>query len=137
LLEQLGDSKAPAEADDRTDFRARVPVRHVELRRGEDFDAVVLGIPVGTLGGLCGEFAEASQRWRRMIDALRTTRTQGLQLWFNCAKDEMTPQNLALTPRSTGANPFATWADMSHVARRETWPEGAPRHVAYLCGPMA
>jgi hypothetical protein len=34
----------------------------VTLSRGEDFDSVVLGIPVGALPPICGELAAASKR---------------------------------------------------------------------------
>ncbi len=33
--------------------------------------------------------------------------------------------------------PFATWADMTHLVPRERWPEDStPRNIAYFCGPL-
>jgi uncharacterized protein with NAD-binding domain and iron-sulfur cluster len=35
------------------------------------------------------------------------------------------------------AEPMDTWADMTHLLPRETWPaEAAPKNLAYLCSPL-
>ena len=53
-----------------------------ELRRGAEFDRVILGISLGALKPICGDLIEASPRWRDMIARLDTIRTQAFQLWL-------------------------------------------------------
>ena len=106
------------------------------LRRGEDFDAVVLGISVGALEPLCGELAAANERFAAMLAASRTVATQSLQLWLG---DDGEPPGLGTKGGIAGglAKPFDTCCDMTHLVEREGWPAGsALRRVAYLCGTL-
>jgi uncharacterized protein with NAD-binding domain and iron-sulfur cluster len=108
----------------------------IELRAGEDFDDVVLAIPVGALRPICGELAARHPRFAEMLDAASTVATQALQVWLRIDADA-----LGVAPHGmvSGAYvpPFDTLCDMSHVLAREDWPEGDQvRHVAYLCGVM-
>ncbi|HVG49912.1 MAG TPA: NAD(P)-binding protein, partial [Rubellimicrobium sp.] len=43
------------------------PVEKLTLRRGQDFDEVILGIPVGALPSIASELLEASAAWKRMV----------------------------------------------------------------------
>ena len=68
-----------------------------------------------------------------MVERVKTTQTQAVQLW-------LTPDLRGLgwplaSPVLSGyAEPFDTWADMSHLLPRERWPAGAaPQSIAYLC----
>lgn len=111
------------------------------LRRGEDFDDVVLGISVGALGTIGAELAEAHPPWATMLRALRTTRTQALQLWLDRDVAELgwRPIGQPITgfwydERSA----LNVWANMSHLLGAERW-EGprAPKHISYFVSPMA
>ncbi len=53
----------------------------VPLKRGEDFDEVVLGIPIGALPSICGELISSNERFRRGIETSATVQTQAFQLW--------------------------------------------------------
>ena len=53
------------------------------LRRGEDFDKVILGISVAALADICQPLIQQNQAWADMVANLETTRTQALQLWVN------------------------------------------------------
>jgi uncharacterized protein with NAD-binding domain and iron-sulfur cluster len=106
------------------------------LKRGEDFDDVVLGISLGALPDICGELLGKSQAWRDMCEKVQVVATQGVQLWLRAPLDQLGwigPPPVA----GTFAEPLDTWADMSDLLAAEDWPAGdAPRAIVYLCGPL-
>ena len=104
------------------------------LRRGVDFDDVVLAVGRGAVPKLCGELVERDARWARALQHTPTVTTHALQLWTRRSAAEMgSPGERNLV--SGGAAPLAVRADMTHVEPRESWPAGdRPRHVAYFCG---
>jgi uncharacterized protein with NAD-binding domain and iron-sulfur cluster len=106
------------------------------LRRGEDYDVLVLAIPVGMARHVCRELIDHSPEWRDMVGGLRTVATQALQLWLR--EDE--PRLGWPLPGSTMtgyAKPFDTWASMPQVIPAEDWPpEERPGTVAYFCGTL-
>jgi uncharacterized protein with NAD-binding domain and iron-sulfur cluster len=136
LWDQLenGDLLREAGQDFETPWGAAQSIR--TLRRGEDFDAVVLGIPIGELRRICAELPSRQPRWGRMLNALKTTRTLALQLWFRRTNEDLGYDNPGRT--MTGAlQPFSCWADMTHLLSRELWAEeDRPRSIAYFCGQM-
>jgi uncharacterized protein with NAD-binding domain and iron-sulfur cluster len=106
------------------------------LRRGTEFDEVILGISVGALGDIAPELIAARPEWRQMFDQVKTVQTQAMELWFatNAA-------GLGLTrPPTIGAGyaePFSDWGEMPQLIPREDWPAGdEPGYLAYLCGPL-
>lgn len=101
----------------------------VTLRRGEDFDVVVLALPIGAQRFVCAELAEASEPFGRMLDALPTVATQSLQLW----RTEPPPERADAIVGGHDA-PFDTACDMTHVEEEETWEHGCVRHISYHCG---
>jgi uncharacterized protein with NAD-binding domain and iron-sulfur cluster len=104
------------------------------LEAGEDFDEVVLGIPVGALPPLCEELAAANERFRAMLEHSDTVMTEGIQLWLTRTAAELGwPFEPAIaTSYVTRAD---TYSNMSQLLPRETWSSGgAPADVAYLCG---
>ncbi len=108
------------------------------LTLGEDFDEIVLGISLGALPYVCPELITASPRWKNMVDHVKTVRTQGFQLWLQPTAYEM---GWATMDRPLGgaydADPIDTWADMSHLIKRESWPaDQYPQHLSYFCGAM-
>lgn len=114
--------------------------RHAEVRlkRGEDFDDIVLGIPLASLRSICQELVRANDRFRTMLDTVQTVATQALQLWIRQSARGLQPglrardEALILT---TFENPLDTYADMSHVKEFESWPDAdVPEHIAYFCG---
>jgi uncharacterized protein with NAD-binding domain and iron-sulfur cluster len=123
-------------APDETQLTSREPCRE-SLARGVDFDQVVLAIPVGALGGICGELADANPRFKLMLDRVQTVRTRGLQLWLTKPIDELRAAGGpdGLDPPATGyAAPFDTYCDMSHLLAPEAY-EGVdgPKALAYFC----
>jgi len=120
---------------DYTDWHGRVGTK--TLRRGVDFDDVVLGIPPGGARWICGELAAARPEWAAMFANVATVQTQAMQLWL-----KTTSADLGFAPPGDGQNPaitayvepFDTWADMSHLLSRETWtPADKVQSIAYFC----
>ena len=126
------------------------PYRRFTLRRGIDFDEVVLGISVGGLPFVAKELIDASPAWQRMIEGVPTVQTQAFQMWMRPDLPSLGwpvsggegPHPAWTSPRTPVLGgykqPQNTWADMSHLIPRESWDDGkAPGSVAYFCGPMA
>lgn len=112
------------------------PVQQISLERGKDFDEVVLGISLGALPYIAGDLIDADPAWREMIERVKTTATQAMQLWLkpDTAKLGWPHGDTILTAYADDMN---TWADMTHLAGVEDWPEGqAPGSIAYFCGPL-
>lgn len=120
-----------------------------ELRRGEDFDIVLLGASLGSLPYMTRELSAASDRWRLMLDRVKTVGTHAAQLWLKKSADEMgwgdrvkahnNAKAIPPTPMRTVitgfAEPLDTWADMSHLIPHEAWPDPGPASISYFCAP--
>lgn len=102
------------------------------LRRGRDFDVVVLAIPVGMHRFICSELVAASPAWAEMVDRVETTATKAVQLWL---ADNITGVASGRNVTMTGyVEPFDTWSSMDHVLAHEGWdPAIAPNALVYLC----
>jgi uncharacterized protein with NAD-binding domain and iron-sulfur cluster len=116
------------------------PLLEYTLEQGKDYDAIVLATPIATLPIIAKELIAASPKWQAMVQNITTVRTQALQLWLTPTAYQL-GWHLMGQPLLAGfhASPLNTWADMSHLLGRESWPyeEGRyPLHIAYFCGPM-
>jgi 15-cis-phytoene desaturase len=115
------------------------PLKHppLRLRRGEDFDVVVLGIPVAALPPICAEILRDARNpaFKAMIEHSATAMTQAFQLWIQKpAKDLGWPYDRDAV-MTAYVEPMDTYADMSHLIKRENWPARARVHsIAYFCG---
>ena len=106
------------------------------LRRGTDFDSVVLGISVGALHGMCDELADRNPKFAAMLENSRTTATQAIQVWSPKTTKQLgwkfNDQSIAGAYRE----PVDTYCNMTHLKDRETWPSGEVNSIAYFCGPL-
>ncbi|MFP2926573.1 NAD(P)-binding protein [Pyxidicoccus sp. 3LG] len=106
------------------------------LRRGTDFDQVLLGISVGALPFVASELIEASPKWRRMVEHVQTVRTVSMQLWVTeplgpLASSEDAPVMTAYQV------PLETWANMSHLVPVEGWTaRDGVQGIFYACGQL-
>jgi uncharacterized protein with NAD-binding domain and iron-sulfur cluster len=109
---------------------------HFTLVKGQDFDTIILGIPIEGLKQICARIIENSPKWQSMTRKVKTIQTQGFQLWLD--KDlAQCGWNLKSPILGAYVEPLDTWADMSHLLAVENWPEGSrPSQVAYFCGVM-
>ncbi len=109
---------------------------------GTDFTDVVLGISIGAFPDICRELL-STPAWKQMVNEVKAVPTQAFQLWLKPdlaalgwdvkVKDKLVPPVLG-----GYAQPQNTWADMSHLIERETWPSGKePGSISYFCGPFA
>jgi uncharacterized protein with NAD-binding domain and iron-sulfur cluster len=139
-LERIGDWHCwPAQpyADQLADGQPVGPLANETLRRGAEFDDVVLAIPVGALPMICGQLADRSPRFRKMLGGARTVRTKALQLWLSRPVKELRGPDAdrdPLDPPATAyAEPFDTYCDMSHLLDAEGGGAQGPKGVAYFC----
>ncbi len=112
------------------------PVNQLTLRRGEGFDDVVLGISLGALPHIAKDLINADPAWHEMIERVKTTATQAMQLWLKPDTSSLGwPHGDSIL--TAYADDMNTWADMTHVKDAEDWPEGdSPGSIAYFCGPL-
>lgn len=108
------------------------------LKRGDDFDIVILGISVEAVKSICREMAndDKNPRFKQMLDSSATVQTQAFQLWMNQGlatglKWKFDANSVA----GTYVEPLDTYCDMSHLIPRENWhPEYHLSSIAYFCG---
>ncbi len=106
------------------------------LRRGADFDHVVLAVSVGMLPVVAAELIEDKAEWQEMISNVRTVATQAFQIWLRPDEPSLGWNEPGVTV-SAYAPPFETWASMPQTLWAENWPEDEkPGTVAYFCGTL-
>lgn len=105
--------------------------RPLTLRRGTDYDQVVLGIPVPALPQLVQDLVRHRPAWRRLVQGIPHTATQNLQLWVEEDLDE-----LGWTEGSTVMTGFSpeldSWASMSELLPMESFPPTV-KGLHYFC----
>jgi uncharacterized protein with NAD-binding domain and iron-sulfur cluster len=107
----------------------------VSLRRGEDFDSVVLGIPVGALPAICGEIAQRHPPFATMLDSAVTVPTQAFQLWLRKPPELIGWADTHDSVDGCYVEPLDTWCDMTHLLTREQWSSrDGVEGIAYFCG---
>ncbi|WP_319457904.1 MULTISPECIES: FAD-dependent oxidoreductase [unclassified Mycobacterium] len=114
----------------RDDAEARV------LRRGVDFDRVILAVSLGMVEVVAQELIADRAEWRELTTNVRTIATQGLQIWLR-------PDHRALgmaAPAITASGyipPIDTFSSMPQTLWAEDWPaEDRPQSVGYFCGAL-
>jgi uncharacterized protein with NAD-binding domain and iron-sulfur cluster len=106
------------------------------LRRGVDFDHVVLAVSLGMLPVVAGELIEDRIEWREMTSRIRTVATQAFQIWLRPDEPSLGWNEPAVTI-SAYLRPFETWSSMPQTLWSEDWPEDdRPGTVAYFCGTL-
>jgi uncharacterized protein with NAD-binding domain and iron-sulfur cluster len=126
-----GDSLRDRKFESHWDRRA---VSHQTLRLGDDFDFVVLGVGLGAIPYVCRDLVEKDQRWRDMVNHLKTVATQAFQLWLREDMEALGWDGPAVSMCGL-ARPFDTWGDMRHLVTEERWPV-TPRAIAYFCSAL-
>lgn len=136
VYDQLAEADTvAANGDLECDFAAIAGARPFELRAGQDFDRVILGISVGALHSICAELSDRLPQWRAMLGSAATIPAAGIQIWSSKSTDELGWLRVRPDLLTAHAQPFATWADMSFLLALEDRDESI-RHLSYLCGPI-
>jgi uncharacterized protein with NAD-binding domain and iron-sulfur cluster len=131
LADQVKDR---ADKDLESHFCTRSDAETRILRRGIDFDDVVLAVSLGMVDLIAAELIEHRPEWREMTTHLRTVATQAFQLWLRPEESSIGWDRPGVTT-SGYVSPFDTWASMPQTLWAEEWPEGdRPRTIAYFCG---
>lgn len=104
-----------------------------DLQRGNDFDRVVLAIPLGALRGHCAELIDANPRFADMVANVGTVATQSFQLWLGRDQHQLGWQG---SERAILDSYVDSYADFSHLIPRENHPSGSVEHIAYFCKPL-
>jgi uncharacterized protein with NAD-binding domain and iron-sulfur cluster len=111
------------------------PSKPLVLKRGTDFDDIVMGISLGGLPYVASELIAANWRWAKMVANLATVQTQAVQLWMNRDADGLgwvAPERAVV---GAYVEPLDTWADMTQVLDKEDQPASLDvRNIAYFCG---
>jgi uncharacterized protein with NAD-binding domain and iron-sulfur cluster len=122
------------------------PTTPLRLEIGTHFDQVLFGLSIGSVPVVASELLVASQRWRDMVDNIKTVQTQSVQLWMNRSTaetgwnpwtDGQSATGAELAQATSYIDPFNSWGDMSFLIDKEFWPASANvRQIAYLVNPM-
>ena len=117
-------------------FGERADVETRVLRRGVDFDHVVLAASLGMVELVAGELIADRPEWHEMTAHVRTVATQSFQLWLRPTEAALGWHRPGVTTSGYVA-PFDTWASMGQTLWAERWPAAdEPHTVAYFCGAL-
>jgi uncharacterized protein with NAD-binding domain and iron-sulfur cluster len=107
------------------------------LRRGVDFDQVVLGISVGGLKPICaGIGGDRSPKLQAMLDNLTTVGTRAVQVWSGKTTAELGWTPTVSSISTSYVEPLDTYCDMSQLIPSEAFPTGEVNSIGYFCGPL-
>jgi uncharacterized protein with NAD-binding domain and iron-sulfur cluster len=106
------------------------------MRRGVDFDHVVLAVSLGMMSVVAEELIADRVEWRDLTTHVRTVATQAFQIWLDPDEPTLGWAEPGVTI-SAYKRPFETWASMPQTLWAEGWPDGdRPGTVAYFCGSL-
>ncbi len=130
----LGGDRIEAEGWRFESFWDRNRVAGKTLRVGEDFDFVVLGVGIGAIPHVCSELVDRDERWRAMVEHVKTVPSQAFQIWL---REDLETLGWPDPPPtiSAFAKPFDTWSDMTHLVEQESW-TAKPGAIAYFCSAL-
>jgi len=102
------------------------------IQRGGQFDVIVLATPPAAFRYFGTRLIANTKQLADMCQGMSWVATQSTQLWLTCKPQDLNGQ----TPppvTSTYVEPIATWADMSHLLKREDSPSDV-QACEYFCG---
>ena len=95
------------------------------LRRGTDFDDVVLAIPPDLHREVAGEVVARHKGFAAMLDHTHSVMTQAFQLWIDRSLGDpgLDWPYQANSIMSAYVEPLDTYCNMTHLIPREDWPQ--------------
>ncbi len=110
------------------------------LEKGTDFDQVVVAMPIECQKHVCTKVSALSPAWQTMVEKVRSTPTQALQIWLDRSVEELGWPTLAGTNRVIGptfATPLVAFGDFTEGIQYESWPaDDPPKACIFFCGPF-
>lgn len=120
------------------------------LQWGRDFDACVLGVPLGALGPIVTPLVDPTSavfdpRWKALVDHTSLIQTVSAQLWFDRDADAMFDRSSAAVEGEgehsrgllTGyVQPQGSLGVLSPIIAAERWPDPPPRLLTYHTGAL-
>jgi len=106
------------------------------LKRGEDFDEVVVGIPVQALEPIAGELCAHptfGDAWTEMLKNTATTPTQGFQIWSRASLKDLGWDDPPAV-FGTYVEPIDTYIDMTPALQLEERRADDVKALSYFCG---
>ena len=118
--------------------------RSFSLKKGTDFDVLILAIPIKAVEEVCPEIVESHPSWKKMVADVTTTATMSVQLWLELTMEELgiDPKELGLPANATPNTesyepPLSSWNDSTQMLPFEAWPKDRrPRSLAFFTGAM-
>ncbi len=117
------------------------PLPSVTLKRGRDFDKVVLGVSIDSVPVVAPQLIARSTALCTTTEKVKTVATQAYQVWMD--KDisnlgwSTWPSDKQEPVLSGFTEPFDTWAPMDQLLDKEQWPkDDEPKNVSYFCSAM-
>jgi uncharacterized protein with NAD-binding domain and iron-sulfur cluster len=108
-------------------------VRGETLVRGQDFDAVILGIPPAASQWITGQLGAGYIEWQQMLANSSSVATRSSQQWFKVDVPALGSPH-GVTVATTYVDPWRSWAEMSHLVPYELGPS---KSCEYLCGTLS
>lgn len=135
LAEQIRDGDKLKGVNLESKWSGWTDVGRADIRAGEDFDQIVLGISLAGLETICEDLRSNSD-WAALLDGMGTVQTAGVQLWMNRSLTDLGWIRPPF-PVDAGPEPLDVWADRTSIMHLEGWPKAdAPKSLQYLCGPL-
>lgn len=112
-------------------------IEEFTLRRGADFDDVILGIPAPALPKICAELVQKYPAWQQALAHADSTAVQGAQLWLSPTWAQLAGHATAIHAGTLPGAQLPRWANRSANVRLEQWPrEYMPATICALDGPL-
>ena len=102
------------------------------LKRGVDFDQVILGIPPAAQKSFMQKIVTTNPRWAQMIAGNHNQAVTGVQFWYNATLAQMgyhhqdwgMAETHCLPNVITYQNPLFSFIDQTYIVENEDWPQG-------------
>ena len=112
-------------------------IEEFTLRRGADFDDVILGIPAPALPKICADLTKKLPAWQQALAHADSVAVQGAQLWLSPTWAQLTGHTAPIHAGALPGSGLPRWANRSPTVRHEQWPrEFTPATVCTLDGPL-
>ena len=105
-------------------------VGQLTLKKGKDFDKVILGISIGALPHIASDLIEKNSDWQTMVKDIQTVQTRSVQLWFTEENENVC--NTDTFPLIVGyQDPLSSWVNYNNLIYWENQPKDLGAKTVY------